>query len=81
MQAPFFENHRKWTFLHSDSSYTCMSLFYLIPDMGNTWRKLIFGICFFHAVILDRKKFGPLGWNIKVSIKRKFNGESSADER
>jgi len=37
-------------------------------DMSRSFRKAVFGLCWFHTILIERKKFKSLGWNVTYAF-------------
>ena len=36
----------------------------VIDDKDTKYNHILFTLCFFHSVLIERRKFGPMGWNM-----------------
>eukprot|EP00727_Mastigamoeba_balamuthi_P012891 m51a1_g8224 putative dynein heavy chain axonemal (4742) ;mRNA; r:111319-133683 len=54
----------KANMIRSYSTFDDSFLASVTGTKNHAWKRLLFNLCFVHSVILERRKFGPLGWNV-----------------
>lgn len=37
-------------------------------EKSREFRKAVYGLCFFHTLLIERKKFQSLGWNVNYAF-------------
>ena len=37
-------------------------------DRDKDFRKVVYGLCWFHSILIERKKFKTLGWNVSYAF-------------
>jgi len=48
--------------------YRNMGTSFTSCDRERDFRKAVYGLCWFHTILIERKKFKTLGWNISYAF-------------